>query len=170
MGFLILLGEEDFISWPNFKIFVSLWVGTSTVCIFSMHISRKKLPYFHSFRGSDKQVFCALCNTPCLHSTDVSLAVLPISKSAAKLVAWKLQAGWKCFSKNRFTGQSPCNINPRKYMNIIQKITWLLRNNLVYGLHLLLVFFFPLWAGVGNSFFLRLLCNSKNWADNFLSF
>lgn len=99
-----------------------------------------------------------------LHTIDVSLILLPISKSAAKLTACKLQTVWKCSCINSFPGQCPYKMKTRKYMSIIQRITWLLWNNLLYGFHSV-SHFFPSEQEL--QFFLRLACSSKYWADYF---
>lgn len=103
-----------------------------------------------------------------LHTIDVSLILLPISKSAAKLTACKLQTVWKCSCINSFPGQCPYKMKTRKYMSIIQRITWLLWNNLLYGFHSLSHIFFPLSRSC--SFFLDLLAVQNTGLIIFLAF
>lgn len=151
MFLLVVLGEENFISWSNFKISVFLWGGSSTVSISSMHSPRNKLTYFYSFRASDKQFFCGLPNTPrSAHHRCQSYSTSHF-KVSSKTDGMQIETVWKCSCINSFPGQCPHKMKTRKYMSIIQRITWFSWYNLLYGFHSL-SHVFSLRAGAANSF------------------
>lgn len=85
-------------------------------------------------------------------------------------MACKLQTVWKCFCINHFSGQCSYKMKARKYMSLIQRITWLSWNNLC-GFHSLSYDFFffppsPLTRGC-KQLSRSLDCSSKCQADYF---